>query len=46
MYFMDETYRPDLSRGVRWDDPVFGIDWPIEPEVISERDATYPDFRA
>lgn len=31
--------------GVRWDDPAFGIDWPAQPQVISERDATYPDYR-
>jgi dTDP-4-dehydrorhamnose 3,5-epimerase len=31
---------------VRWDDPAFGIDWPpAEQRVISERDASYPDFR-
>lgn len=34
------------SRGVRFDDPAFGIDWPASPRVISERDATYPDFDA
>ncbi|HMO43636.1 MAG TPA: dTDP-4-dehydrorhamnose 3,5-epimerase, partial [Phenylobacterium sp.] len=27
-----------------WDDPAFAIDWPAAPQVISERDATYPDY--
>lgn len=44
-YLMGEFYVADLSRGVRWDDPAFGIDWPDKPVLISERDAAYPDFR-
>ncbi len=43
-YLMGETYHPDLARGVRWNDQAFAIDWPLEPVVISERDASYPDF--
>jgi dTDP-4-dehydrorhamnose 3,5-epimerase len=43
-YQMSEFYHPDLARGVRWDDPAFGIVWLREPEVISERDRTYPNF--
>ena len=43
-YHMGEFYRPDAARGLRWDDPALAIDWPVEPAVISERDAAYPDF--
>ena len=43
-YLMGEYYVPDLSRGMRWNDPMFNIEWPMEPIVIDERDATYPDF--
>lgn len=43
-YQMGAFYRPDAARGVRWNDPAFGIRWPRQPTVISERDATYPDF--
>lgn len=43
-YQMSEFYHPDLSRGVRWNDPAFAVCWPAEVEVISERDRTYPDF--
>jgi dTDP-4-dehydrorhamnose 3,5-epimerase len=43
-YQMSEFYAPESARGVRWDDPAFGIRWPLEPAVISDRDRTYPDF--
>jgi dTDP-4-dehydrorhamnose 3,5-epimerase len=43
-YQMSEFYHPELARGVRWDDPAFGIAWPGEAEQISERDRTYPNF--
>jgi dTDP-4-dehydrorhamnose 3,5-epimerase len=45
LYLMTEFYVPELARGVRWNDPVFGVEWPIADPTISERDATYPDFR-
>jgi dTDP-4-dehydrorhamnose 3,5-epimerase len=44
LYQMSEFYHADLARGVRWDDPAFGISWPSPVEVISERDRTYADF--
>ncbi|MEK9796483.1 MAG: dTDP-4-dehydrorhamnose 3,5-epimerase family protein, partial [Alphaproteobacteria bacterium] len=43
-YLMGEAYVPELARGVRWDDPAFGIHWPIPPITIAARDAEYPDF--
>jgi len=44
-YQMSEFYMPDAARGVRWNDPAFGIEWPLGQPIINERDATYPDFR-
>jgi dTDP-4-dehydrorhamnose 3,5-epimerase len=44
VYQMSAFYEPAAARGARWDDPAFAIDWPAEVRVISERDATYPDF--
>ncbi|MEM8876172.1 MAG: dTDP-4-dehydrorhamnose 3,5-epimerase [Planctomycetota bacterium] len=44
-YLMTTAYEPGAGRGVRWDDPAFGIDWPAKPAVINDRDATYGDFR-
>jgi len=43
-YQMSERYSPGASRGVRWDDPAFSIDWPIGVAVISERDRAWPDY--
>jgi dTDP-4-dehydrorhamnose 3,5-epimerase len=43
-YQMSEFYAPDFARGVRWNDPAFGIQWPAQVTRISERDASYPDF--
>jgi dTDP-4-dehydrorhamnose 3,5-epimerase len=43
-YQMSEFHDPDLARGIRWNDPVFNIDWPADERIISPRDAGYPDF--
>jgi len=46
-YLMGDPYVPEAARGVRWDDPAFGIEWPPAPpggRVISARDGAYPDF--
>lgn len=43
-YFVDEFYAPDRERGIRWDDPRFGIEWPLEPAVLSDKDKKHPDF--
>jgi dTDP-4-dehydrorhamnose 3,5-epimerase len=43
-YQMSEFYTPDASRGFRWNDPAFAIEWPIPPTLMSARDAAYPDF--
>jgi dTDP-4-dehydrorhamnose 3,5-epimerase len=41
-YQISEYYRPEAARGVRWDDPAFGIDWPLAISVMSERDRSHP----
>ena len=43
-YMMSEIYALQCARGVRWNDPAFGVEWPFSVTVISERDASYPDF--
>jgi dTDP-4-dehydrorhamnose 3,5-epimerase len=44
-YQISELYRPECARGVRWNDPLFGIKWPIQDMVISPRDRTFPDYK-
>jgi dTDP-4-dehydrorhamnose 3,5-epimerase len=44
-YQMTHEYVPEAARGVRWDDPAFGIEWPeAESRLISERDRAWPDY--
>jgi dTDP-4-dehydrorhamnose 3,5-epimerase len=45
-YQMSQFYSSEHSRGVRWNDPAFGIKWPHDERIINERDQKYPDFRA
>jgi dTDP-4-dehydrorhamnose 3,5-epimerase len=47
LYQMSTPYVPGSGRGVRWDDPAFGIEWPDPPpdgRIMSEQDAGYPDI--
>ena len=44
-YQMSDIYVPESGRGVRWNDPAFGIVWPdAEERIINARDRDYPDF--
>jgi len=46
-YLMGHDHVPGAGRGVRFDDPAFGIAWPDPPagdRTMSDRDRTYPDF--
>jgi dTDP-4-dehydrorhamnose 3,5-epimerase len=46
-YQISTPYVPAAGRGVRWNDPTFGIEWPPPPpdgRTMSQRDAEYPDF--
>lgn len=44
LYMMGASFEPAAQDGVRWDDPAFGIAWPLPVRAISPRDAGYPDF--
>jgi dTDP-4-dehydrorhamnose 3,5-epimerase len=46
IYQMGHRYLPGAGRGVRWDDPAFGIEWPEEQgeRIVSDKDRCYPDF--
>ena len=43
-YQIGGVYVPADQRGVRWNDPLLSINWPLKPVVISERDAAFEDF--
>ncbi|MBU4347626.1 dTDP-4-dehydrorhamnose 3,5-epimerase [Patescibacteria group bacterium] len=41
-YFMTEFYAPEQASGVRWNDSLFNIKWPIENPILSEKDKNWP----
>ena len=43
-YQVTEFYTPGAERGARYNDPAFQIAWPLEVDVISEKDANWQDF--
>ena len=44
-YMVSQFYVPDSERGVRWNDPAFGIDWPETADLlISEKDKNWPAY--
>jgi dTDP-4-dehydrorhamnose 3,5-epimerase len=45
-YFTSAFYAPECARGVRFDDPAFGIEWPAPVRVVSDQDRQWPDHRA
>jgi len=44
-YMVTEFYQKDSERGVRWNDPAFNINWPLEVAEISEKDKAYSDYQ-
>lgn len=44
VYQVSEFYSPEFERGVRYDDPAFGIPWPMQPTVISDKDRGWSDL--
>ena len=45
-YQISAPHVAGAARGVRFDDPAFGIAWPGDVVVINERDRSYPDFES
>jgi len=43
-YMVTQFYTPGAEAGIRWDDPSFKLEWPLVPAVISDKDATHPDY--
>ena len=40
-YQMSQYYVPEFSGGLKWDDPMLKIEWPLEPTVISKKDNSF-----
>ena len=43
-YLISAPYKPELAQGIRYNDPAFGISWPLSITEISEKDLHWPDF--
>lgn len=43
-YQVSEFYTPGAEQGIRWNDPTFGIEWPAEVTVMSDKDKNWADF--
>ena len=43
-YMVSDAYQPGGERGLRFDDSHLGIDWPIQPTLVSEKDRNWPLF--
>ena len=44
-YQMSESFHPESAKGVRWNDPIFGIYWPAGQKIISTKDQSFPPWR-
>jgi dTDP-4-dehydrorhamnose 3,5-epimerase len=45
VYQVSELYAPEFERGIRHDDPAFGVQWPLAVEAISAKDRSWPNHR-
>lgn len=43
-YHMSEFYHPECARGIKWNEPRLGIEWPADERIISTKDCQYADF--
>ncbi|RED33826.1 dTDP-4-dehydrorhamnose 3,5-epimerase [Paenibacillus sp. VMFN-D1] len=42
LYKVDEYYSPEHDRGILWNDPALGIDWPVSSPILSDKDQRHP----
>lgn len=41
-YKADNYYAPECDGNIRWDDPDIGVEWPLEPVILSDKDKAAP----
>jgi dTDP-4-dehydrorhamnose 3,5-epimerase len=46
LYLVSGFYHPDAERGIRYDDPVLGIRWPLPAVLVSAKDLSWPPLCA
>ena len=44
LYLVSAFYAPAQERGIRYNDPAFKIQWPVQPVELSDKDKAWPDF--
>lgn len=45
LYKCTDYYAPAQERGIRWNDPELGIEWPVTDPILSPKDSTYPTLK-
>ena len=44
-YYCSNPYAPESEKGIRYNDPSFDFKWPYEPQIISQKDLSHPDYQ-
>jgi len=44
LYQMSQFYHPESARGIRWNDPIVKINWPLSKITISDKDKNHPSI--
>jgi dTDP-4-dehydrorhamnose 3,5-epimerase len=44
LYLDSAFYSPEAERGLRWNDAAIGIEWPVPPQEMSDKDRNWPDL--
>jgi dTDP-4-dehydrorhamnose 3,5-epimerase len=42
LYKVTEEYAPEFDRGIVWNDPAIGVQWPVAEPILSPKDAQLP----
>ncbi len=43
-YYMNDYYKKNTDAGIRYNDPIIKVKWPLKPKVISDKDLSFKDF--